>query len=234
MNGEAGRPLVVALPKGRVLEPSLEALRRAGLDVRLVPGERVLRHEGPEATVLLMRNGDVPTYVGLGVADVGVVGKDVLLESGSAVYEPVDLGFARCRLSLIRPQGARSIVRRVASKYPRLTSAWLARVGSDAEVVPLAGNVELACLTGLADAVVDVVETGGTLRANGLEEVEVLARSSARFVANRAALKLRAARLKPLVERLRAGAATDGRSAGRGAATGSVRAAPDARAKEEP
>lgn len=200
------RPLVVALPKGRVLDASLAALRAAGLKLRLAEGPRVLRHASPGATVLLMRNGDVPTYVGLGVADVGVVGKDVLLEAGSTVYEPVDLGFAACRLSLIRLRDERGVVRRVASKYPRLTTAWLARVGSDAEVVPLAGNVELACLTGLADAVVDVVETGETLAANGLEEVEVLLRSSARFVVNRAALKLRAAELKPLIERLRAGA----------------------------
>lgn len=198
------RPLVVALPKGRVLDASVRALHAAGLEVRLEPG-RVLRHEGPGATVLLMRNGDVPTYVGLGVAEVGVVGKDVLLESGSRIYEPVDLGFANCRMSLIRPLGERGVVRRVASKYPRVTAAYLARVGSDAEVVQLAGNVELACLTGLADAVVDVVETGETLAANGLGEVDVLLRSSARFVVNRAALKLRAAELKPLIARLRDG-----------------------------
>lgn len=199
------RPLVVALPKGRVLEASVQALQGAGLAVRLSHGERVLRHEGAGATVLLMRNGDVPTYVGLGVADVGVVGKDVLLESPSQVYEPVDLGFAVCRMSLIRPAGARTVIRRVASKYPRVTAAYLTRIGSDAEVVQLAGNVELACLTGLADAVVDVVETGETLAANGLEEVDVLLRSSARFVVNRAALKVRATELKPLIARLRAG-----------------------------
>ena len=216
----AARPLVVALPKGRVLQASLEALRGAGLDVRLSTGARVMRHEGPEATVLLMRNGDVPTYVALGVADVGVVGKDVLLESGSPVYEPVDLGFAACRLSLIRRGGDRGVVRRVASKYPRVTAEWLAGIGSDAEVVPLSGNVELACLTGLADAVVDVVETGGTLAANGLEEVEVLVRSTARFVANRAALKLRAEELKPLVERLRAGVLEDAAARRSGAPEG--------------
>lgn len=214
MSEPALRPLVVALPKGRVLDASLAALRRAGLAVRLSAGARVMRHEGDGATVLLMRNGDVPTYVGLGVADVGVVGKDVLLEAGSAVYEPVDLGFAACRLSLIRRTSDRGTIRRVASKYPRVTASWLARVGSDAEVVPLAGNVELACLTGLADAVVDVVETGETLAANGLEEVEVLLRSSARFVVNRAALKLRAAELKPLIERLRAGVEVPGRDGG--------------------
>lgn len=200
------RPLVVALPKGRVLDQALAALRAAGLDLRLDGGERVLRHAGQAGTVIVMRNADVPTYVDLGVADVGVVGKDVLLESGSRIYEPVDLGFATCRMSLVRPLGARGVVRRVATKYPRVTASYLARVGSTAEVVDLKGNVELACLTGLADAVVDIVETGATLAANELEEVDLILRSSARFVVNRAALKLRAPELKPLIGRLRDGA----------------------------
>ncbi len=203
----SGRPLTVALPKGRVLDSALAALRAAGLELRLDGGDRVLRHQGEAGTVLLMRNADVPTYVDLGVADVGVVGKDVLLESGSRVYEPVDLRFATCRLSLIRPVGAHGRVRRIATKYPRVTARYLARLGSDAEVVPLKGNVELACLSGLADAVVDVVETGATLTANDLEEVDLILRSSARFVVNRAALKLRAHDLKPLIARLREGAA---------------------------
>lgn len=203
---EARKPLTVALPKGRVRDAARDALRQAGLHLRLDAGERVLRHASEGGTIILMRNADVPTYVDLGVADVGVVGKDVLAESGSRIYEPVDLGFAACRLSLIRPVGATGRLRRVATKYPRLTARYLAGRGSDAEVVALKGNVELACLTGLADAVVDVVETGATLAANDLEEVDLLFRSSARFVVNRAALKLRAAELKPLIARLRAGA----------------------------
>lgn len=201
------RPLTVALPKGRVLDQALAALRDAGLALELAGGARVLRHDAAGGTVLVMRNADVPTYVDLGVADVGVVGKDVLLESGSRVYEPVDLGFATCRMSLIRPLGARGVVRRVATKYPRVTAQYLTRVGSTAEVVALKGNVELACLTGLADAVVDIVETGSTLVANELEEVDLILRSSARFVVNRAALKLRARELKPLIARLRDDAA---------------------------
>ncbi len=198
------RPLVVALPKGRVLDQALGALQAAGLDVGLQDDTRRLRHERPGGTILVMRNGDVPTYVDLGVADVGVVGKDVLLESGRRVYEPVDLGFARCRMSLIRPKGARGTVTRLASKYPRIAARYLATIGSNAEVVPLKGNVELACIGGLADAVVDLVETGATLTANDLEEVDVILSSSARFIVNRAALKLRAEELKPLIERLRA------------------------------
>jgi len=200
----SAQALVLALPKGRVLEDALAALRAAGLELTMSEDERALRHDGPGATVLVMRNADVPTYVELGVADAGVVGRDVLLEHGSRLYAPVDLGFAACRLSLIRPAGASGPVRRVASKYPRVAAEYLRRLGSPAEVVELSGNVELACLSGLADAVVDVVQTGATLRANGLTEVDVIARSSARFVVNRAALKLKAGVLRPLVAALRA------------------------------
>ena len=198
--------LTLALPKGRVLTDSLAALRRAGLRLELSDDARALRHDAGDADVIVVRNADVPTYVELGVADAGVVGKDVLLEAACRVYEPVDLGFAACRLALIRPEGARQPIRRVASKYPRLTARYLAGRGSTAEVVKLTGNVELACLTGLADAVVDIVETGGTLRANRLEEVDLILASSARFVVNRAALKLRAEELTPLIAALRLGA----------------------------
>ncbi|MFU8889113.1 MAG: ATP phosphoribosyltransferase [Trueperaceae bacterium] len=195
--------LTLALPKGRVMDQSLAVLRAAGLRLDTGGGARALRYDAGDATIIEMRNADVPTYVELGVADAGVVGKDVLLESGSQLVEPVDLGFAACRLSLIRPRGARGTVQRVASKYPRLTADYLRRVGSGAEVVKLSGNVELACVSGLADAVVDVVQTGATLVANDLEEVDVLLHSSARFVVNRAALKLKHETLRPLIEALR-------------------------------
>ncbi len=195
--------LVLALPKGRVMAASMAALREAGLRLAPRADGRALRYDAGDAIVIEMRNADVPTYVELGVADAGIVGKDVLLEMGSRLAEPVDLGFAACRLSLIRPVGASGTIERVATKYPRLTASYLARRGSSAEVVKLNGNVELACLTGLADAVVDVVETGGTLRDNDLEEVDVIGHSSARLVVNRASLKLRGERLRPLIEGLR-------------------------------
>ncbi len=196
--------LVVALPKGRMFAEAVRALEAAGLELPEMKGTRVLMHgiEGGVA-VLELRNADVPVYVELGIADVGVVGKDVLLEAGRDVYEPVDLGFGACRLSLIRHPEARGPVRRIATKYPRFTQAWLRERGLVADVVKLSGNIELAALTGLADAVVDVVQTGATLRAAGLVEVEVLARSSARLVVNRAALKLKRAVLRPLIRRLR-------------------------------
>ena len=185
------------------MDESIAALNAAGLALDLSGKGRALRHNAGGAFVIEMRNGDVPTYVELGVADAGIVGKDVLAESSRYIYEPVDLGFQACRLSLIRPQGERHPLRRVASKYPRLATQYLRGIGSSAEVIKLSGSVELACLTGLSDAVVDVVQTGGTLRANGLEEVDTVMQSSARFVVNRAALKLKAAQLRPLIDALR-------------------------------
>lgn len=196
--------LTLALPKGRVMEESLSRLRAAGLELAPFPKSRALQYDAGGAHIIEMRNSDVPTYVDLGVADAGIVGKDVLLESGRSVYEPVDLGFARCRMSLIRPIGAMTPVRRVASKYPKTTRAYLQGRGINAEVIKLTGNVELASLAGLADAVVDIVETGSTLRANALEEIDVIFNSSARFVVNRAALKLKRQTLRPLIEALRA------------------------------
>ncbi len=203
--------LVVALPKGRNFSDGYRALAQAGLELPPIENERALLHgqEGGVA-ILELRNHDVPIYVDLGIADVGVVGHDVLLESGRDVYEPVDLGSGACRLSLIRHPQARGPIRRIATKYPNFTSRVLRERGMVADIIELAGNVELAALTGLADAVVDVVQTGATLKAAGLMELEVLAHSTARFIVNRQALKLKRALIRPLIERLR------GQSGGRG------------------
>lgn len=200
-------PLVLALPKGRLFEEGVALLAAAGLPLALPEKSRALRHFFPDdhggVTLLELRNGDVPTYVDLGVADAGIVGKDVLLEADRDVYEPLDLGLGACRLSLIRERGATGPIHRIASKYPRVAARWARDRDLVAEVVRLGGNIELACLTGLADAVVDIVQTGATLQANDLEEVEVIAHSTARFVVNRTALKLKRDRLRPLVDRLR-------------------------------
>lgn len=195
--------LTLALPKGRILEEAIALLSQAGLPLTLPEKSRALRHEFPGVTVLELRNQDVPVYVDLGVADAGIVGKDVLIESGREVYEPVDLRFAQCRLSLIREVGATAPIVRVGTKYPRAARAYLNARGIPAEVVKLSGNIELAALTGLAEAVIDLVQTGSTLQANNLEEKDVLFESSARLIVNRAALKLRRERLRPLIERLR-------------------------------
>lgn len=197
-------PLTLALPKGRVMAKSLEMLRAAGLELSPPPGNRALQYHAGDAHIIEMRNSDVPTYVELGVADAGIVGKDVLVESRRSVYEPVDLGFAACRLSLIRPTGENGPLRRVASKYPYTTRQYLHAQKINAEVIKLSGNVELACLAGLADAVVDIVETGSTLKANDLQEVALIMRSSARLVVNHAALKLKRDTLRPLIDALRA------------------------------
>jgi ATP phosphoribosyltransferase len=196
--------LTVALPKGRMFQEAYQALLRAGLDLPPVEDQRALLH-GKEGGVALLelRNKDVPVYVDLGIAEVGVVGKDVLLDSGRDLFEPVDLGFGACRLSLIRRPGDTAPIRRIATKYPNFTARLLKERGWAADVVELSGNIELAAVTGLADAVVDVVQTGATLRAAGLIEVEVLAHSTARLVVNRQALKLKRAVLKPLIQRLR-------------------------------
>ncbi|RDI95015.1 ATP phosphoribosyltransferase [Meiothermus sp. QL-1] len=203
--------LVVALPKGRHFADGYQALLGAGLPLPPIENGRALLH-GREGGIALLelRNHDVPTYVDLGIADVGVVGKDVLLESGRDVYEPVDLGTGACRLSLIRHPEATGPIRRIATKYPRFTAQILRERGWAADIIELAGNVELAALTGLADAVVDVVQTGATLRAAGLVELEVLAHSTARFIVNRQALKLKRDLLRPLIERLRTGARPQG------------------------
>ncbi len=190
------RPLTLALPKGRIFEEGVGLLARAGLPVYLPEKSRALQWTMGGVTLLELRNQDVPVYVDLGIADAGIVGKDVLAESGRAVYEPLDLGFSRCRLSLIREAGQDGPITRVATKYLRGR-------GLVAEVIKLSGNIELAALTGLADAVVDLVQTGGTLKANNLVELEVLLESSARLVVNRTALKLRRGELSPLIGRLR-------------------------------
>ena len=197
------KKLVIALPKGRIMDESIEILGKAGLRLERSSASRAMIHYCEDANILEMRNPDVPTYVELGVADVGIVGKDVLLESGRNVYEPVDLNFQNCRMSLITAKGFEGQINRVASKYPNSASRYLQEKRINAEVIPLKGQVELACLTGLADAVVDIVQTGSTLKANDLEEIDVLFESSARFIVNRAALKLREKELRKIIDSLR-------------------------------
>jgi ATP phosphoribosyltransferase len=155
---------------------------------------------------LFVKDMDVPTYVEYGVADCGIAGRDVLLETGSDVYEPLDLGFGRCRLVVARPRGrereSRSSALRVATKYPRVAAAHFLERGVSVEVVRLAGSVELAPGLGLSDCIVDVVETGRTLEENGLEQVEEVAASSARLVVNRASYHARRDEMATLLDAL--------------------------------
>jgi ATP phosphoribosyltransferase len=199
--------LTVALSKGKLLAGSEALFRKASLPFPEGEGRRlVVALDG--LRFLFVKDADVPTYVEYGAADCGIAGRDVLLEAESDVYEPLDLGFGRCRLVVARPRGsafaatATSTVR-VATKYPKVAAAHFQGKGVSVEVVRLAGSVELAPSLGLADCIVDVVETGRTLHENGLEAVEDVAFSSARLIVNRASFHARRDELRGLLEALR-------------------------------
>jgi len=197
--------LTLALSKGRLLPGAQALFRQAGLAFPQDEGRRlIVPTDG--LRFLFVKDTDVPTYVEYGVADCGVAGKDVLLESGSDVYEPLDLGFGRCRMVVAGLPGGldygRSSSLRVASKYPRLAAAHFQARGVSAEVVKLAGSVELAPVLGLADCIVDLVETGRTLEENGLAVIEEVAACSARLVVNPASYHARRADVAALVRRL--------------------------------
>jgi ATP phosphoribosyltransferase len=204
--------LTIALPKGRVLRAVTPLLARAGVDPQvLLADDRSLVREAPEAGLrfLLLKPDDVPTYVEYGAADLGVCGRDVLLERPADLYQPLDLGVGRCRMIVAglvgrrAPASALRGVPRVATKYPRIASDHFARRGVQAEIVHVQGSVELAPVVGLSDLIVDLVETGATLAQNGLEEREEVAAVSSVLVANRAAYKLRHERVQALIEALR-------------------------------
>ncbi len=208
----ANEPLTIAVPKGRVLKTIAALFARAGIDcgALLTDDRTLIRHVPGDLRFLLLKPDDVPTYVEYGAADLGVCGRDVLDERASDVLRPLDLGIGKCRMVVAGPANdSRSKTRdsgfpRVATKYPRTAAAHFARRGVQAEVVYVLGSVELAPLTGLAELIVDIVETGSTLAQNGLEEREEVSRISSLLVANRASFKLRHAQVEPLLERLRA------------------------------
>lgn len=198
--------LTLALSKGRLLRGSEQLFGRAGLPFPVDEGRRLVVSCGA-LRFLFVKDMDVPTYVEYGVADCGVAGRDVLLESQSDVYEPLDLGFGRCRIVVAAPPGAahelgRAATLRVASKYPRLaTQHFLAR-GLSVELIKLQGSVEIAPGLGLADCIVDIVETGRTLAENGLEIVEDVVTSSARLIVNRAGYHARRTEVAALLAAL--------------------------------
>jgi ATP phosphoribosyltransferase len=201
-------PLTIAVPKGRILEALAPLLEKAGLDAGpLRANDRRLMRPSSDGTLLwvFLKPDDVPTYVEYGAADLGVSGRDTLLERRYDLYTPVDLGIGKCRLVVAAPHGkALPDVPRIATKYPRIAADHFASRGVQAEVIPVHGSVELAPLVGLAHAIVDIVETGSTLRENNLDVIETVGDVSTLLVANRAAYKLRAAAIRPIVERLRA------------------------------
>lgn len=194
--------LKIALTKGRLQDQSVALFERMGLDCTPVkdPGRRLIHQiANYPLDVVLAKAPDVITYVQHGVCDLGVVGKDTILEKGGAFYEVLDLGFGRCRFALATRRGSDFYgtykTRRIASKYPEVTRAFFERKGMDVEIIRIEGSVELAPILGLADAIVDIVETGATLRENGLEPIEDVAQVSARLIVNTASMKLHKAQI---------------------------------------
>jgi ATP phosphoribosyltransferase len=202
-------PLRLAMPKGRVLDEAVELFGRAGIDLSTLKGSsRRLVHDVGDLRVFIVRDSDVPTYVGHGAADVGIAGRDVLEEQGHDLYEPLDLKIGKCRLSVAEPEARpvddrTELHLRVATKFPNLTRRHHEARGIFADVIKLYGSIELAPLTGLADRIVDLVSSGETLRQNHLREVETILDVSARLVVNRASLKLRRREIDALLGRLK-------------------------------
>jgi ATP phosphoribosyltransferase len=208
--------LTVALPKGRLLDPTLVLLAATGIEgldrdfgrrLLLVDRDRELRF-------ILLKPADIPTYVLYGAADLGIVGEDILAEQEPDVYEPLDLGFGFCRLVVAEPRElwerddpSRWSWVRVATKYPVLTERYFSQRGIQVEMIRLDGSIELAPLVGLAERIVDLVQTGDTLRANGLVEVAEIMTSTARLIVNRASLKTAHGRVSALVDTMRQRAA---------------------------
>jgi ATP phosphoribosyltransferase len=200
--------LIIALSKGRILDETLPLLRAAGIEPAEDLGasrKLIFDTSVPEIKLIIIRATDVPAYVQYGGADVGVTGKDVLMEHGAdGLYEPLDLGIARCRLMTAAKKDAPkpSGRIRVATKFVALARAHYARQGVQANIIKLYGAMELAPILGLADEIVDIVDTGNTLRANGLEPRELIHHISSRLVVNRASMKMKHSLIQPLIDRL--------------------------------
>jgi len=201
-------PITLAVSKGRILEQSLPLLAKLGIHPEEDPRtsrKLVFTTSDPGIRLIIIRASDVPTYVEYGGADIGIAGKDVLMEyGGEGLYEPLDLHICRCRLSLAGPEkaGTLSDRARVATKYVNTTRDYFSAQGRQVEIIRLYGSMELAPVLGLADLIVDLVESGNTLRANGLSELDVIAEISARLVVNKGAMKMKRERGRPFISRL--------------------------------
>ena len=204
--------ITIALSKGRLAEKALDLLEAAGYDVsagREESRKLILEDEKTGLRFIMAKPSDVPTYVEYGAADIGVVGKDTLLEEGRNLYEVIDLGFGACRMCVCGPVSLKGKLdqipnKRVASKYPNITRAYFEGTKKESvEIIKLNGSVELAPLIGLSEVIVDIVESGRTLKENGLDVLEVVADISARVVVNRVSMKMKEPEILPMIDALR-------------------------------
>ena len=204
--------ITIAIPKGRILEESVALFARIGIDCAELLGNSrklIFENESQRMRYMIVRATDVPTYVEYGSADLGIVGKDTLMEQGKDLYEPLDLKFGYCRMMVAEPVGlaseddpSRWSNIRIATKYPQVTEKYFSAKGVQVEIIKLYGSIELAPLVGLSERIVDLVSTGETLKQNGLVEVETIAEITTRLVVNRASLKTKHERISRIIEAL--------------------------------
>jgi ATP phosphoribosyltransferase len=204
--------ITIAIPKGRILEESVELFGRIGINCReLLSDSRKLIFENSAQRMryMIVRATDVPTYVEYGSADLGIVGKDTLMEQDKDVYEPLDLKFGYCRMMVAEPAGlaikddpAGWSHIRIATKYPHVAESYFATKGIQVEIIKLCGSIELAPLVGLSERIVDLVSTGETLKQNGLVEVETIAEITTRLIVNRASLKTKYKGINDIIQGL--------------------------------
>ena len=204
--------ITIALPKGKLFKPSAELLAKAGWTAAGLSEKSrklVIANDELKLKFIITKTADVPTYVEYGAADIGIIGKDVIAESGKDVYELLDLGFGRCHLMMAVPKERRRphltdyAHTRVVTKFPRIAEEFFAQQGMQMEYIKLHGSIELGPLIGLSESIVDIVETGTTLRENNLEEIVSIMDSTARLIVNRVSFKLKFERINPMVDALK-------------------------------
>ncbi|MBR6713369.1 MAG: ATP phosphoribosyltransferase [Selenomonadaceae bacterium] len=205
--------ITIALPKGKLFGLSAELLRKVGWTAEGLHEKSrklIITNEAARLKFIITKTADVPTYVEYGAADIGIIGKDVILESGKDVYELLDLGFGACHLMMAVPKDKRRprledyAHTRVATKFPRIAESFFAAQGMQMEYIKLNGSIELAPIIGMSESIVDIVETGTTLRENNLEEIVTIMNATARLIANRVSYKLKFDRINQLVNDLKA------------------------------
>ena len=205
--------ITIALPKGKLFGLSAELLRKVGWTAEGLHEKSrklIITNEAERLKFIITKTADVPTYVEYGAADIGIIGKDVILESGKDIYELLDLGFGACHLMMAVPKDKRRprledyAHTRVATKFPRIAESFFAAQGMQMEYIKLNGSIELAPIIGMSESIVDIVETGTTLRENNLEEIVTIMNATARLIANRVSYKLKFDRINQLVNDLKA------------------------------